>query len=198
MIERRTKQGIIFFFLLAFIFITSCINNNRKKPKSVSINKTGELHFRRSYASIQFDSTTNIDSIEKSNPSLGNTSDSLLVMKLSALGLLDSNLGLIRSRFAKNVPKHFELVVADKKIILEIKRPLGSNEYGYYDLIATSIYGRDSIRLDGDYEPLGSDITYLLIDVFPGGFKEIVILNEYYIMNGDNSHVYIYELKNIE
>ena len=27
------------------------------------------------------------------------------------------------------------------------------------------------------------------------GCKEVVILNEYYIMNGDNSDLYIYEIK---
>ncbi len=196
--EHGAKQRAIFFFLLAILFTTSCITHKREKQKSVSINKIGELHFRRSYASIQFDSTINTDSIEKSNPDLGYTSDSLLVTRLSAFGLLDSSLGLIRSLFPENATKHFELIDGKKKVSVKINRPPVHNDFGYYDLIVNSISGTDSVRLEGYYGNINRDIAYLLLDITPGGFREFILLHEYYIMNGDNSDVYIYELKNTE
>ncbi len=36
-----------------------------------------------------------------------------------------------------------------------------------------------------------------IIDIVPGGNKELVLLDEYYISNGDNSDLIIYEIKTI-
>ena len=194
--EGRAKQGIFISFLLAFLIaaIISC-KSKRQSSKSISIHKVGELLFRRSYASIQFDSTLNVDSIERSNPNIGVLADSVLLKKFLKLGLVYSNYGLIRSRFSENVPKSFELIKPGDSIFCLIKRSPGENEYGYYDLVVNGSSGRDSIKLEGHYASLNPDIAYLLLDIIPGGFKELVILCENYFMMGDNSDVYIYEIK---
>jgi len=38
------------------------------------------------------------------------------------------------------------------------------------------------------------DLKYCRLDIIPDGNKEIVLLSEYYIMNGDNFELFVYEI----
>jgi len=63
-----------------------------------------------------------------------------------------------------------------------------------YQLAISFKKNKAVIELEGHYGYGNRDISYLLLDLIPGGYPEIVVLNEYYIMNGDNSDIYIYEV----
>ena len=61
-------------------------------------------------------------------------------------------------------------------------------------LFSTKTPKNSIFNLQESYGALNRDISYLIVDLIPGGYPEIVVLNEYYIMNGDNSDIYIYEV----
>lgn len=188
-------QTIIFHKkILLIVFLTIFAGCTEKK---ILIHKAGELRCRRSYAAVQFRDVSEIelDSIQKSNPSCYSDKDTILLAKLLQFGLVDKEYGLIRAMFNPSESKNFELSWDDKKISCQIARPVNSNKYDMYNLIALIGNKRSEIEIEGHYGILNEDIKYLLIDFIPGGYKEIVVLNEYYIMMGDNSDLYIYEIK---
>lgn len=165
--------------------------------KKISIHKAGELRFRRSYASAQFREVSNkeIDSIQKSNPACYSNHDTILLTKLLQSGVVDKEFRLIRAMFNPSESKNFVLTWDDKKISCQIARPAESSKYDMYSLTAFNGKKSSEIEIEGHYGILNEDIKYLLIDIIPGGYKEIVVLNEYYIIMGDNSDLYIYEIK---
>lgn len=175
------------------VIIVGCSEKNK-----LSINKAGELQFRRSYAAIQFRdmSDQELDSIEKSNPEPAayTSKDTALLKRFHEIGLVDNKYALKRVMFV-NGYKTFQLTSSDNKISCHIVRPADSTDSGLYDLIVRNGNQRSIIRIEGHYGGTNEDIKYLLLDIITGGFKEIVILEEYYIMNGDNSDLYIYEIK---
>lgn len=97
--------------------------------------------------------------------------------------------------FKSNESKNFELSRDNKKISCQIARPINSSKNDLYNLFAVIENKRSEIEIEGNYGMLNEDIKYLLLDIIPGGYKEVIVLNEYYIMNGDNSDLYIYEIK---
>lgn len=184
--------------LLTFLY--SCHEQERPTSSQLSFHKIGEIRFRRSYAHIQFRdvSTKELDSIRNSNPNAGNTGDDVeLITLLQNHNIADNNGGLIRSSFISNSPKTFKLYSNNKKVTCHLIRSKNKNRY-YYDLVILYDTIKHEIELEGQYGLPNEDIKYLLLDIKEGGFKEIIILNEYYIMNGDNSDIYIYEIKTNE
>lgn len=182
------------FRFLLFISLIA-IGCTEKKHNGISIKKVGKLQFRRSYASAVFDSTLNVDSIQKGNAASSDWNDSALLKRFREFWLVDSNDALKRSMFTEEY-KTFELTSGDKKITGWIVRPADdSTMFGLYDLELIRGKERYRTRLEGHYGVMNEDIKYLLLDIIPGGYKEFVALEEYYIMNGDNSDVYIYEIK---
>ena len=65
-----------------------------------------------------------------------------------------------------------------------------------YELIISDKKQEVITELEEHYGYLNRDISYLLLDLILGGYPEIVVLNEYYIMNGDNSNIFIYQVTN--
>mgnify|MGYP001355358173 CR=1 FL=1 len=164
------------------------------------IKKVGELQFRRSYADIQFRdmSDEELESIEKSNPYCFGPypDDSALVKRLRSFRVTDEYYGL--KRFLFKTPKSKKFILEDaehNRLPCAFVHPEDSSNAGRYDLVIPSLNVK--YRVVGYYGMLNEDIKFLLVDLIPGGYKEIVVLNEYYIMNGDNSDLFIYEVKDI-
>ena len=136
------------------------------------------------------------EEIKNSNPDPDSSNDSTLVKKFQELGLV-KNSGLLRIKFKSNKSSDFKLTgLHGDTINCQIVKEEKENKYNKRKLIVT----RDQtveMEIEGFYGAGNSELKYLLLDVVPGGYKEIVILNEYYIMNGDNSDLYIYEVKNM-
>ena len=116
--------------------------------------------------------------------------------KFQEIGLVNKEDALLRHKFKSNKTKDFELTEQDEKIIsCKIARPSNPDKYDLYNLIVTSGNQHFEIEFEGHYGMLNEDIKYLLFNIIPGGYKEIIVLEEYYIMNGDNSDIYVYEIK---
>ena len=183
----------LFLSILIFISLTAC--NERK----LKITKVGDFMFRRSYAAIQFRdvSDNELDSIERSNPGPGlntdNPKDSLLMLHLQKEGILDSAFHLVRSKFPEAVPHQFTLINKNGNQLQGRFVPRHTPEFtDLYTLTLANKKQEINYELEEHYGALNRDISYLLLDLIPGGFREIVILNEFYISNGDNSNIMIY------
>ncbi len=189
-------SAITYYKKILLIALLVIVAGCSEKSK-LSIIKAEELRCRRSYAAIQFRDVSDkeLDSIEVSNPSCYSYKDTILLTKLQECGIVDKEFGLIRAMFKPSETKNFELTRGAKKISCQITRPADPKKYYVYNLVAISGNKRSEIEIGGHYTGLNEDIKYLLLDIIPGGFKEIIVLNEYYIMNGDNSDLYIYEIK---
>lgn len=179
---------------LLLLYLSGC------QDETLNIYKVGEFRFRRSYADIQFREmpSREIDSIRFSNPVIewGSFSkiESELVVELQLAGVLDYVFDLNRNKFPDKVNKKFTLTDEDGRPV-EVRFLHSSNNEGHsYDLVITNNKYKAILKLNEQYNSLYRDISYLLLDLIPGGYPEIIILNEYYIMNGDNSDLYIYEI----
>jgi hypothetical protein len=185
----------LFFPVFVMLFVLGC------GEKKLTITRAGDFMFRRSYADIQFGiiDDHDVDSIMNSNPSLGGKvlyhEDSVLLSGLRKSGILDNSYNLVRSKFPESVPKQFRLTGKNGKQLQGNFAHRTSAEYSdQYDLSISGKKQKVITELAEHYGSLNRDISYLLLDLIPGGYPEIVVLNEYYIMNGDNSDIYIYEV----
>lgn len=184
-----------FLPLLLLTLAISC------KEETLTISKIGEFRFRRSYADIHFWEEADprkIDSIRFSNPTIAGDSFSIneseILLGLSQSGILDFGHNLIRQRFPESVNKAFKLTHEDgRQTEAAFIHPAGE-EKDHYLLVISNNKSKAVFNLEEHYGALNRDISYLLLDLMPGGYPEIVVLNEYYIMNGDNSDIYIYEV----
>ncbi len=185
-----------FLSILLLAIVSGC------GEKKLKIIKSGEFGFRRSYAAIQFRdvSDSELDSIEKSNPwpidfENLNKTDSLLRLQLRSKGLLDSSYHLIRGKFPETVPLQFTLTDQKKKELqISITDRTPGEITNLYNLVLNYKKQKTVYELEARYGGTNRDISYMIADLIPGGYPEIVVLNEYYIMNGDNSDIYIYEV----
>jgi len=55
-------------------------------------------------------------------------------------------------------------------------------------------FSKDVIEIDTNATPL-QELDYTFLDIIPGGNKELVFLDDYYIMNGYNFDLKVYEIK---
>ena len=177
--------------------------SEQKMPPQLLIENIGKLRFRRSYAvgpsedRSEDEISREIEKERRGNPWAYSITDSLILKKIAHLGMTDKAYGLIRAKFTKNKFLNFEVTGSSsgKKLNCHFRRPVDSTKFNRYNLdIADGVLGA-TIEIGGFYGFGYEDIKYLLIDIIPGRFPEVVILNEYYIMNGDNSDIYIYEIK---
>jgi hypothetical protein len=202
---------VLFSFLIAPI-LYCCSDTNKKaqvekkivypqieNAKKLSIRKVGELRFRRSYADIQFRemSDAELEQIRRSNPSPDFFNDSTLVKKFQKIGLLNGKEELLLRKFDSYKVYDYDhrsalFILTDSienKITVEICYKGG---YANFDLCVGDGQQNSEIEIDGAYF---EGLKYMLLDIVERGYKEIVILNNYYIMNGDNSDLLIYEIK---
>lgn len=205
--DKEDFMKIVFPLVVILLFCGCAEKKNKKtsqgnhieiKPdpnNKISINIVGELRFRRSYANSQFReiSDKEIDSIGKSNPWIYAQPDTTLLKKLQEFGVVNNDCELLRFKFRSNQNKNFELNEKGKKpLSCSLIRLSNSDKYELIIQIDDQVA---KLQIEGGYGLLNEDIKYLLFDVIPGGYKEIIVLHEYYIMNGDNSDIYIYEIQ---
>lgn len=187
--------------IVIFCLFISCTNANRQQPaassslisKSIWLRKVGELLSRRSFANIQFmndpaERGLYIQEQEKANPSFIYPTDSGLIKRFQSLGLVNEH-EILLSRFTFDTSSSSFLVNSDgKKIHLRFDfAPIRSN-----DNKLTASFASDTTQLT--IPGFSERLKYTLVDVVPGGNKEILVLNEYYVMNGYNFDLYVYEV----
>lgn len=178
-------------------------NDTIIKP-AITISDPRQFSFRRSYSYfVQFSDLSEeeidkeVETIRNSNPLNGDLHpDTVALERMHVFGIVDEKYSLYRNSFLQNPPKHFELQDQHGRILdCSFIRPGDSLETGSYKLdirLGNEVITR---TVPGYYGYLNGDISYRLLDLIPGGFPEIIILHEYYVSNGDNSDLYVYEIK---
>jgi len=192
----------VFFFLFIATFLYSCSGQNKKAPveketikaevqtaKKLLIQKVGELGFRRTYSGSDPDNKWD-------NP-WGYNRDTLLVKSFQEIGLVTRHNRLLLEKF--DSCKLYDYDHPEASFILTDLQQKNlkvqfcyKGGYANFDLSVADGQQSSEIEIDGSYF---EGLKYLLLDIVDGGYKEIVVLNNYYIMNGDNSDLLIYEIK---
>ncbi|MEC4048944.1 hypothetical protein OX284_005860 [Flavobacterium sp. SUN046] len=166
-------------------FFQSC-----SKEKDMEIHKVGNLLFRNSYVSIS-DSSSNkkFDSIEKSNPEMiiDSIKDRCVIKKLEKVGIIrDNRLQLDKIKF-----KYAQITEDSKDSSNKFCRIYYNNKLANI-ILEVKANGKKANRiLKND----GSHLQYETIDLVKGGFSEILVFDSYYVSNGDNYSLEIYEIK---
>lgn len=193
--------------IIMAVFLFSCDDRNEKEKKVSSIKPVtkpkievrliGEIRTRKSYAIIQsMDNNKSIDSFlskrRADNPTLGYQPDSVsqyLLTQFQKLGLIKND-ELILKNFKKQTAEKTTYTDSSGR---EISLQFYINQLtGHYNFKLSS--ATDSVDIDTGGTNL-QDLDYAFMDIIPGGSKELVYLNDYYIMNGDNFDFMIYEIK---
>lgn len=198
-----------FFLLAAFLF--SCTQNTNQKvnkaenttvvtpaaAKAITIELKGILRTRRSYSNIQFmDNEKEIDAYlakqKKSNPELyvdPYKKDSIWVERFKKLGFIEGY-GFLIKKFKSKTKDTCNLLLA-----------LGEKlQFKFYNDSATGniwfkvFFKKDSLQINTGATTL-QNLDYAFLDIIPGGNKELVFLDDYYVMNGDNFDFQVYEIK---
>jgi hypothetical protein len=188
-----------FLFILLFaITILACKNNT---STTITVKYAGELSFRKTDTNIQFITDDKeidkyLEQQEKSNPVLFTHSlDSNLTIlyRFQELGLI-----------CQNTPEEYELLLSKFNFQTAPSSAFYTIDNSKYNLnFYTDRSGRstflkvisttDSIIFDTESTPQ-QDLNYVFIDIVPGGNKELVFLDDYHIMNGDNVDLKVYEI----
>lgn len=138
------------------------------------------LSFRRSYVGHENLSKKELAELYKSNPYLEtNGSDSKFHKKLSQLSLITTD-GLVLSEF-ENKYLQKDYLDANKKIELTCK--YDSLNMSGIDLLVNNETKKDLKTIDVKGDHL---IGIILKDIDDDNVKEILLLTNYYVMNGDN------------
>ncbi len=188
-------------------FLYSCnekdaekMNENNIQPsskKKIEIRLIGEVCTRKSYAGIQFrENQKEINAYLKkqyaSNPTIGYQPDSIskyLVSQFEKLDLI-KNGELLLKNFKKQTDEKTTFTDSSGR---KVSLLFYINELtGRYNFRLLS--SMDSVDIDTGGTNM-QDLDYAFIDVIPGGNKELVYLDDYYIMNGDNFDFKVYEIK---
>lgn len=189
-----------FFYLSFLFFFFSCQEKAiENKLKSTTTNTTAKtkngiqeltrLSFRRTYVGHENLSDKELEKLHTSNPSPLVYEDSKIIRKLNQLKLLEND-NLILSKF-ENIRLKKEYLDNEKKIEITCK----------YDSLSIS-----KIEISVKYKAQKSTKTLdfkgdhiigiLLKDIDHDHRKEILIVTNYYIMNGDNFDLRILQYKN--
>ena len=152
--------------------------------------------FRRSYGAAQYMDLTEaqFDSLEKDTPLCMDDRDSL-GKKLEKFGFVKGN-ELLLDKFKYDTTSEFQLkdqtdhTIQVKFYPLVLERPGSKVKLSVFDNSDSAVLNLvDSLR----YETM-QDFKYAVLDIIPGGFPEIVLLNQWYIANGDNFEFFILEI----
>ena len=162
--------------------------------KPVEVKLIGEIGTRRTFAGIQGmvneeEREAYIAKQEKSNPQVGYSPDSILIKQFERLGLIKNN---------ELLQKEFKLQTEQKTAFIDRANRSFPVEF-FNDSLTGNVHFKifftgDSIEVDTKATSL-QDLDYIFLDVIPGGNKELVFLDDYYIMNGYNFDLKVYEIK---
>jgi hypothetical protein len=202
----------LLFLFSILILVLGCHEKKSNNPESqshalikkdtvvkISIKQIGVLRFRKSYADVQFRkvSIKELELMEKANPTADYlNNDTALTKRFQQLKLVKGY------EFLEKKFKTYRLLNYDHpKVSFELQDEAGEKfkcrfikkeKENEYSLIVSDNVRTSQIQVDGHYM---NGLKFMLLDIVPGGHKEIVVLEEYYIMNGDNSDIYVYEVK---
>jgi hypothetical protein len=192
-------------FIIYIVISISCFHKNKQLPslvlpgkeavKKISIRFVDELDFRKSYADAQFMNNEKeiaryYEDQKKSNPLLvlGYGQNETLRKRFEELGIV-KNEELLLHKFKYHKRNNFQYTsVSKKKLNIRFRRTL--EKIYETNLFVATDHDSSEIAVHGFLQ----NFKYAFLDIIPGGNKELVVMNEYYIMNGDNFDLTIYEI----
>jgi len=155
------------------------LSNNEVKIKS-GLQEIERLSFRRSYAGHENLSGKELDELYASNPGLETVDSSTKIFKkLNQLHILNSY-NLVLSEFED---KKLDSRYLDNNRKIEITCDYDSLNMSKIDLAVKNENKKDFKTLDFNGDHIIGIITK---DIDDDNVKEILVLTNYYIMNGDN------------
>ncbi len=187
-------------------FICGCNQNNNEikkeiandslSEKSISVVYLGDVLSRRSFAAVQFidnekEQDAYLEKQEKSNPSLlpiFSKKDSLLTYYFEKAGLIKGD-ELLLYKFKKQIEEEAYFVdSAGNKASLKFYTDSTTSQIHF-----KIFFSGDSLAINTESR-LPQNLDYAFIDIVPGDNKELVFLDDYYIMNGNNFYFLVYEI----
>jgi hypothetical protein len=205
------SKGVIFVFILFSIIIVSSCTRNKKEPKQViakieplreqkklSVKYIGEIRSGKSYAFLmtpmsEVEKAKTYKRVQKGNPDLDydiyTSQDSNLVAAFEKIGLI-KNGEIILNKF-KSLSDSITtfLDISGNKIALKYYYN-NESEHIHFKLSNT----KDTIDIDTG-SSLPQKLDYALMDIIPGGNKELVFLDDWYVSNNERYHFKVYEIK---
>ena len=201
----------VLFFLFILIILYSCTEGNKKTSveknkvlqppktqKEISIKKIGELRFRMGY--VIEGKTLSLNQLKKIGEDkrtyyYAGKPDTVLLKTFQDLGLVNNDELILRKFNSCKIYDYDHrkalFTLSDslqKELAVELCYKGGYHQFG---LCVADGQQTAEIEIDGWYF---EGLKYMLLDIIEGGYKELVILNNYYIMNGDNSDLFIYQI----
>lgn len=172
------------------VFVISC-----SSQPNMEVKYHGEVCFRKTYANIQFienekETEYYLSQQEKSNPQICDVftyADSVLYNNFLKFPFVKSG-EFIMSRFIAQTSDTATFIDHyNKKFMVRFYS-------GPESLTHFKIYSfNDSIDINTGSTNL-QNLDYTFLDIIPGGNNELIFLDDYYIMNGDNYNLKVYEI----
>jgi len=190
----------VMVFMAAFLFscsqhkakenVVKVVSDSASHIKSeIEVILIGKIEARRTFANIQFiedekERDKYIDEQERNSPDIF-FADSSIVMGFERLGLM-KNGELLDKKFKSQ--KSDSLSFNDSA-----GRKLSIKFFWNEQMLFKIFYASDSVEIN-----TGSDnfsLNYTFLDIIPGGNKELVFLDNWYIMNGYNFDFKVYSIQ---
>jgi hypothetical protein len=176
------------FIIILLSILFSCKNKTNIesiKTKQVSrIDTLAVISFRRSYVDHQYLTKKELDKLYKSNPILeeydGYKKYVPLFKELEKLKILEEK-DLILKRFENIYSKEVKYLDSEKQISFNYSSDFTKSNSINIKIVKNNILIEKKIDFERDHF-----IGMILKDVDNDGIKEILILLNFYIMNGDN------------
>jgi len=165
--------------------------------KELVVKYIGVVRTRRTFADIQFiQDEKELDRYmaeqERSNPVVFDISpyrDSSLLKGFEKLGLIKKG-EFMQARFKPQRQQKTSFIDIAKRAF-----PVTF----YNDTVKGNVhfkifFSKDSIDIDTGATSL-QNLDYAFLDIIPGGNKELIFMDDYHIMNGDNFDLMVYEIR---
>lgn len=185
--------------LLAVLFIHGCSNKKNDHEQvtvppgikkdtilPISVDSLGSLMFRRSYGWLE--GMTKKEEREQKNalPNLGDIQNEQLRKRFEELGFVRTEYLLLK-KIKPDTASTFTLGKGDARLNVQVKYMVD------WDYLLT--FEKDKRLFEYKLRIHGVGFKYILADVVPGGYPELIVYDEHYIMNGDNFTLTAYEIK---
>ena len=200
------KRGFTIGLFALSLFFALCSPDKEKKSApdtsvqkadtAISIRLAGSLEFNRSYSFIQSPSMSEkekdrlLKEVSESNPLLSRSpgNDSIFRKRFEELGIVKGKELLLNNFRDSDKPDSTLTTATGKEIRVHFKKD--------------TVRGTDNrIVVVGDNATAETNaaiyynLKYALLDIIPGGNKEIVILNYHYLSNNELYYLDVYEIK---
>ena len=187
------------FLVVILLIFLSCKNETKiesvEKKHISRIDTLTEISFRRSYVDHQNLTKKELDELYKSNPYLEDYTiykqKPKLFNELKKIKVLkgnDNDISLYTNRFEDIYSKDVKYLDSGKKISFKYSSDFTKSNSIEIQILKNNVLTKQKVDFGSD-----NFIGMILEDIDNDGVKEILILLNFYVMNGDNYILTIYK-----